>query len=45
MEASGGSCLSATSQETALSDQDPDPHPADGLVAISSMNLPDVTLA
>jgi len=45
MEASGSSCLFATLQETILSDEDPDPHPARGLGAIFWMNLPGVTLA
>ncbi|MBV9388610.1 MAG: hypothetical protein JOZ78_19480 [Chroococcidiopsidaceae cyanobacterium CP_BM_ER_R8_30] len=45
MEASGSSCIVAAPQETTVSDQDPDPHPASGLGAISPMNLPGVTLA
>jgi len=44
MEASGSSCLFATSQETTLSDQDPEPHPAGGLGANSLMNRSSVTL-
>ena len=43
MEASGSSCISATLQETTASKEDSDPHPADSLGAIASMNLPGVT--
>ena len=45
MEASGSRCVFATPQETAESNEDPDPHPAGGLMAIAPMNLPGVTLA
>lgn len=53
MEASGSSCLAATLQETTVSNEDPDPHPANGLGASKTasrasanapMNLPGVTL-
>lgn len=40
MEASGSSSYQTTIQETTLSDEDPDPHPSRGQLAIAAMNPP-----
>jgi hypothetical protein len=40
MEASGSSSHQTTIQETTLSDEDPDPHPSRGQLAIAAMNPP-----
>ncbi|HIK55243.1 MAG TPA: hypothetical protein IGS37_08785 [Synechococcales cyanobacterium M55_K2018_004] len=45
MEASSSRCSFAATQETVVSDADPDPHPAHALGAICLVNLPGVTLA
>lgn len=44
MEASGSSSYQTTIQETTLSDEDPDPHPSRGQLAIAAMNPPFLAL-